>query len=88
MAIDSFKHTSLSLDSPAKNAGPVTASDSADLAYTSRALFVGTPGDLTVRMAGATETVQFKNLPICILPIRVDRVMATGTTAGDMVALW
>ncbi len=88
MAIDTFKHTNLSLSAPAQSAIAVGPSDAADLPYTTRALYVGTGGNLTVRMAGQTTTVVFRNLPVCLLPIRVDRVMASGTTANDIIAMW
>ena len=88
MATDTFKHNTISLDSPAHHADAIVPDDQTDMAFTSRALFVGQGGDLTVHMVGKTEPITFRNLPVCLLPIRVDRVLATGTTVTDIVALW
>ncbi len=88
MATDPFQNTSLSLDSPAESAAPVTPNDTTDLAVATRSLFVGTPGDVTVHMLGQSTPVTFPNLPVCLLPIRVDRVLSTGTSASDIIALW
>lgn len=54
-----------------------------------KALFVGVTGDVTVLPAapGATS-VLFKAVPAgTVLPISVNRVYATGTTATTMLAL-
>lgn len=54
-----------------------------------RALFVGTGGNLTLRMPGDTADVILKNVPSgTTLTIRPSHVRATGTTAADIVALY
>lgn len=62
-------------------------------------LYVGVAGDIKVILTGvvgaagsgpptSTEAVVFKAVPAgSILPVIVDYVLATGTTATDMVAL-
>ncbi len=76
------------LTSPADNASAVTPSDSTDLAYTSRALYVGGAGNLVVTMVGGGD-VTFTAVPAgSILPIRVSRVKATSTTATSIVNLY
>ena len=76
-------------DFPARGAAAVTPSDSADLEYRSRALYVGTGGDISVNMAGTGAAVVFTGVPSgSVLPISVTRVLAAGTTATDLVALW
>jgi hypothetical protein len=76
------------LTSPADNATAVTPSDSTDLAYTSRALYIGGAGNLVVTMAGGGD-VTFSAVPAgSILPIRVSRVKATSTTATSIVNLY
>jgi len=72
---------------PADHAATVTPSDSADLANTARALYVGTPGDVKVTTI-LGDTITFANVPAGVLPVRAKRVYATGTTASDIVALW
>lgn len=76
------------LTSPADNATAVTPSDSADLAFNSRALYVGGAGNLVVTMAGGGD-VTFTAVPAgSILPIRVSRVKATSTTATSIINLY
>jgi hypothetical protein len=53
-----------------------------------RGLYVGTTGNLTVRMASTQATQLFSNVPVGIFPIQVDMVLSTGTTAADIVALY
>lgn len=76
------------LTTPPEHAAAVVTSDSADLANVSRAIFVGGAGNLTVVMAGG-ETVTLSGVAAgSLLPIRVSRVMATGTSATSIVTLW
>ena len=53
-------------------------------------LYVGTTGNLTVKMAGDTSRndVLIKSAAVGYHPLQVIRVKATGTTADDIVALW
>ncbi len=81
------------VDSPAWDAGPVTPSDTVDLLFQSRGLYVGGTGDVVVNMAGpdSTNPVTFKAVPAgVLLPIRVTRVLAvgSGTTATNITAIW
>lgn len=57
--------------------------------YVTRAIYVGTAGDLKVKRLGGTQRdVTFKNVPAgTILPIRVVQVYNNGTTASDIVGL-
>jgi hypothetical protein len=86
--IDLYKNHSRGLSSPAENAAPVTPDDLAPLGAASRALYVGQGGDLAVEMLGG-ESVVLGNVPAgALLPLRVARVRASGTTAGRIIALW
>ena len=84
---DIFEDRSSGLESPGYNAAEITPSDTTDLAFTSRALFVGAPGDLRVTTAGG-DTVTFANLAAGFVPLRIRRVHASGTTASSIVAVW
>lgn len=75
------------LASPAVHAAAVTPSDGTDLAVVARALYVGGTGDLTL-ITTQGETVQFKSVPVGVLPVMTARVKSTGTTATFIVALW
>lgn len=54
---------------------------------TARSLYIGVTGNLAVRMARG-NLVTFTNVPVGMLPVQVDQVLATGTTATEMLALY
>ena len=86
--IDTFKTHARSLTSPPEHAVAITPDDDTPLTHVTRALFVGTGGDVAVVMTGS-GSVKLANVPSgTLLPIRVERVLATGTTAGNIVGLW
>lgn len=71
---------------PADNIAPVTPNDGTDLTAVTRALIVSVGGTLKVSLRdGSAVTV---TVPAGVLPIRVARVWATGTTATGITALW
>lgn len=85
---DTFKTFARSLTSPPENAHPIVPDDGADLPHVTRALYVGGAGDVAARLMGGREAV-FRNLPAgSLIPIRINRVLAAGTTATDLVGLW
>lgn len=88
MAIDEYGNMMSGLESPARAAQAVTPDDANDLPRRTRSVYVGGAGDLAVHMAGSDTVVVFRNLPAGLLPVRVDRVLATGTTATSILALW
>ncbi|KKW92681.1 spike base protein, RCAP_Rcc01079 family [Sphingobium chungbukense] len=71
---------------PYFGASAVTANDSTVIP-TSRALYVGVTGDVTARLAQG-QTVTFKAAPVGVLPVQVDKVLSTGTTATNILALY
>ncbi|WP_105428729.1 hypothetical protein [Neorhizobium sp. T6_25] len=84
---DRFANTQASLSGPAASGFAITPSDSTDLPETTRALYVGTGGHLSVRMLSG-ETLTLSNVPAGgLLPLRVIRVFATGTTAVAIAGL-
>ena len=71
-----------------EHAAAVTPHDSNDLTETTRALWVGGAGNISVIMEGG-ETVTFVGVAAgTLLPVRVTRVRSTSTTATDILALW
>lgn len=85
---DPLADTPSSLSDMASEGRPVTPSDTADLSLTSRALYVGKGGNLTVRMSSGND-FSFTGISSgSFLPIRVKQVRATGTTASAIVALF
>lgn len=71
---------------PAHGAVAITPSDSTIIPVT-RAIWVGVTGNINVRMADG-QTALFSNVPVGLLPIQVDKVLSTSTTATTMVALY
>ena len=87
-AADSFSRFQSSVISPITNAAAVTPHDTNELSYVTRALYVGTGGNVKVQMQDS-GTVTFVSVPTgTTLPIRCKKVFATNTDATDMVALW
>ena len=84
--MDDFKNRTSGLDSPAFNGAELAGNDGADLAHTTRALWIGGVGDISVVLASG-DAVTFKNASGW-MPLRVQRLNATGTTATDIVAVW
>jgi hypothetical protein len=73
--------------SPSRKFATVTPHDTNELATISKALWVGTTGDITVIGADDDTAVVFKGVS-GLLPVRVRIVKLTGTTATDIVALF
>lgn len=72
---------------PASYAEAVTPSDDDDLTWVSRALWIGGAGDVAVIMQNGA-TVVFAAVPAgTMLPIRVSRVLFTGTDATDITSI-
>ena len=85
---DTFRHHGRSLTAPPDQAAAILPADGADLPCATRALYVAGGGDLRVRMLGGGE-VTFAAVPGgVVLPLRVRRVLATGTSATGLVGLW
>jgi hypothetical protein len=85
---DNFANHAEGFSAPFRNAEVITKSDETNLDQTTRAIYVGGTGHISVEMAGG-GTVLFSAIPAgTILPIRVTRVNSTDTTATLMVALW
>lgn len=84
---DDFASHQPGLTSPAEAAFAVTPADASALPGTTRALYVGSPGALRVTMLSG-DIVTFAAVQAgALYPLRVTRVWATGTTAGDIVGL-
>lgn len=77
--------------SPCPNGAAVTPHDTNDLALVPRCLYIGTGGNVAVKMLdadGAEQTLTFYNVPSgSILPVCPSRVL-TATTATNIIALW
>ena len=83
-ATDSFKTHAVVMESPVSHAFAVAPSDTGDLPQVTRALHVGGAGNLRAVMADGT-TVTFTALSAGWHPVRVRRVLATGTTVTAII---
>lgn len=75
--------------SPASHAAEVTVSDTTVYDPPGRSLYVGVTGNVVVRMAGTGAILPFMNVQGgSILPIAVDQVRSTNTTASSINILY
>jgi hypothetical protein len=75
------------VSNPGEFAAVVVPSDATVLATPTRAIWVGVTGNIAVRMRGQ-NLVTFSNVPVGMLPVQVDKILSTGTTATTMLAIW
>ena len=76
------------IGAPARGGFAITTSDSADLLAETRAIYIGSAGDLAAVLTSGDE-VSFVGLGGgTVLPVRARRVKATGTSAGYLVGLY
>ena len=85
---DTFTNLAPGLTAPANYLVAITPSDSTDLANVSRALYVGGAGNIVVTPYGGGSNVTLAVVAGAVLPIRVSRVLSTGTTATGLVNLY
>lgn len=74
---------------PAQKAFAIEPDDNNDLAESTRALWVGGAGDISVIMVGDTAAVTFAGAQAgSLIPLRVKRVRSTSTTATSIVGVY
>ncbi|SMD17129.1 hypothetical protein [Rhizobium sp. RU36D] len=84
---DRFASFQPSQSGPAASAFAITPSDATELAEPTRGIYVGQGGDISVIMLAGEAVVLRSVAAGSILPLRVRRVQATGTTASHLVGL-
>ena len=86
---DQFQNNADQVSAPATRAVAISPHDSNALADIPKALFVGTGGNITMRGVNGSADQVWKNVPSgSLLPFRAQYVRSTGTTAGDLLALY
>jgi hypothetical protein len=89
---DKFATMSDQVSAPCRHWAVITPSDTVDLTAIPKAIYVGTGGD--VKMIGidaptGAAGVTWKGVPAAgLLPTRPRRILATGTTATDLVGCY
>lgn len=89
---DRFGSYGDTVSSPATRVTSIVPNDTNDLTDIPKGIYVGTGGDIAMiglnAPAEATGVV-WKNVPAgSLIPFRARRVLATGTTASNMLALY
>lgn len=85
--MDPFKDHQTGLTSPAVSGEAITPSDATPLPAVTRCLYVGGAGDLRVELVSGDVVTLTGTVAGAIYPLRIARVLATGTTATGLVAL-
>ena len=75
------------LTDPADGAFDITPNDDTDLTITTRGLYIGVAGDVTVTMANGDNITYVAMTAGIIHPLRIRRVYATGTDATDIIGV-
>lgn len=84
--VDRYAGSGDDLLAPASHAAAVTPSDTTDLSFATKRIWVGGTGAVKVNTVGG-ETVTYTGVPAgAYLNVRATRVYATGTTATNIVA--
>lgn len=84
---DRFDRALDAVSSPARDAFAVIPHDTNALPQLPKALLVGSAGTITLRAADGSADVAVGVVAGQLVPIRASHVRATGTTAGQIVAL-
>lgn len=84
---DRFDRALDAVSSPARDAFAVVPHDIEPLARLPKALLVGSAGTLTLRAVDAAADVALVVTAGQLVPIRASHVRASGTSAGQIVAL-
>lgn len=85
--IDDFQNFASSLTTPASAGETIVPSDTTDLNFATRGVYVGMTGTVVCVLLSGDEVVLNDMQAGAIYPLRVRRVKATGTTAAGLVGL-
>ena len=85
--LDPFRSADDSAADPARRAFAITPSDAAELSVLPKALLIGGAGTVALRAVDSTADVTIAVQAGQLLPVRVQFVRATGTTATGIVGL-
>lgn len=87
-ATDTFSDHSTGLTGPVSAAEHITPSNSTDLSHVTRALYIGGSGDVQVTLAKGQTVTLAAAAGGAFYPLRITRVLATGTTATGLVGFF
>ena len=85
---DPFENAADSVTAPSEFCFVVDPADGAELPQATKAIYVGSGGDVTVLPVRNSQPVTFRNVVSgMVLDVRARSILATGTTASDIVGL-
>jgi len=84
---DRFSGTATGLDAPATHGFAITPHDTNDLSEITRGLYVGGTGTLVAELASGAQITFAGVVGGTLLPVRVRKVLATGSTATQIMGL-
>jgi hypothetical protein len=84
---DKFSGFTHGLTAPLSDGFDIMPDDTEELSEVTRAIYVGQGGDVAIELAGGGSVVLKGLKPGIIYPLRLARVLATGTTASDLVGM-
>ncbi|GGF33415.1 hypothetical protein GCM10011321_25750 [Youhaiella tibetensis] len=82
-----YRNRAENLEGPAAHGFSVTPDDATALPEITRALYVGVDGDVSVEFVSGANALLAGVPGGTLLPIRVAKVLASGTTAEEIVGL-
>lgn len=83
---DTFSNHADSVGGPSRNAFAIVPHATNELTAVTKAIYVGTGGNVTLRTVEGSADVVYKNVPSgAYLTVRATHVRAIGTTAADLV---
>jgi hypothetical protein len=83
---DPFKQYSDSPSAPSSDAFAIVPHDTDPLLSVTKAIYVGTGGNVALRPVRGNTDVTYRNVPAgSYLTIRASHVRASGTTAADLI---
>ena len=85
---DRFERFYTNLKSPAKNAFHITPSDSANLTIATRSLYIGGAGTVKFDTVGGETITITGALAGTILPVRINKVYSSNTSATGLVGFY
>lgn len=84
---DRFAEYALSLEAPAVTGFAVTPNDATDLPDVTRAIYVGSSGNIAAILSSGAELIFTGVAGGTVLPVRLRRIKSTGTTATAILGL-
>lgn len=84
---DHFQNLADAPDLQARRLVAITPHDTNDLAYVTKAVYIGTGGTISIIAADDTAAVSLTVQDGAVLPIRAKRIRETGTTATGIVGM-